>query len=201
MGKKKKMRKKAGEASTAIAQQYGVNLPEPQTDKFLSPNEIGKILNLTGEAVKQWIYQRRLPAVKLSNGYWKVKASDLETFLKDRQNFAKRQILLIGDALIAKIIADESYDIVSTENHSDAMLKAVNSVPAMIVVDMHQKSVDSFKFLEKITETKQMRKIPIIFLGEKLSDDDTDKAVKLGVKALIDPKNVANLKAEIARNF
>ena len=63
---------------------YGVSVPaEPSiSERFLSPNDIGKILNVTGEAVKQWIYHRRLPAVKLANGYWKVKVVDFEAFLR-----------------------------------------------------------------------------------------------------------------------
>src|ERR1041385_5094653 len=51
----------------------------------LSPDQIGKILNVTGEAVKYWIHLGRLPAVKMQNGYWKIRVADVEGFLKHTQ--------------------------------------------------------------------------------------------------------------------
>src|SRR5436190_21499997 len=70
----------------AQAELYGISVPvlTDKGERFLSPNDIGKILNVTGEAVKQWIYRRKLPAVKLANGYRKVKVSEFEAFLKAR---------------------------------------------------------------------------------------------------------------------
>ena len=42
------------------AAQYGIRAPAvlPPGERFISPNEAGRILNVTGEAVKQWIYHR-----------------------------------------------------------------------------------------------------------------------------------------------
>lgn len=36
----------------------------------LSPNEAGKKLGVTGEAIKQHIYKGNLKAAKAKNGYW-----------------------------------------------------------------------------------------------------------------------------------
>ncbi len=87
---------------------YGISLPvlTDNGERFLSPNDIGKILNVTGEAVKQWIYRRKLPAVKLANGYWKVKVADFEGFLKARTEVGRRQILITdgGDAGTEEIV-------------------------------------------------------------------------------------------------
>ncbi len=38
-------------------------------DGCLSPNEAGRKLGITGEAVKRWVYHGRLPASKSRNGY------------------------------------------------------------------------------------------------------------------------------------
>src|ERR1019366_10683000 len=78
------------------AELYGINVPvlTDTGERFLSPNDIGKILNVTGEAVKQWIYRRKLPAVKLANGYWKVKVAAFEGFLKARTEIGRRHILI-----------------------------------------------------------------------------------------------------------
>jgi excisionase family DNA binding protein len=55
-----------------------------QANQCLSPNEAARILGITGEAVKAYIYQHRLPAIKLANGYWRIKKTDLENFIKMR---------------------------------------------------------------------------------------------------------------------
>src|SRR5690349_6791729 len=95
-------RKKRGiQIRAGVAAEYGVAVPPQMDAGSLSPNEVGEILGVTGEAVKQWIYHRRLPAVKLSNGYWRVQSTDLERFLQARQEVGKLKILVAAgsDAL------------------------------------------------------------------------------------------------------
>ena len=55
----------------------------------VSPNEAGKKLGVTGEAVKQWIYNGKLKAAKADNGYWWVREKDLKDCLakKDKLDF------------------------------------------------------------------------------------------------------------------
>lgn len=48
----------------------------------LSPNEAGRKLGGTGEAIKQHIYKGNLKAAKAKNGYWWIRESDLKVFLK-----------------------------------------------------------------------------------------------------------------------
>lgn len=56
-------------------------------DGCVSPNEAGKQLSVTGEAVKQWIYNGRLKAAKdPKNGYWWIKQTDLDECLQNRNN-------------------------------------------------------------------------------------------------------------------
>jgi len=50
----------------------------------VTPNEAGKKLGLTGEAVKQWIYTGKLKAGKADNGYWWIREADLEEFKKQK---------------------------------------------------------------------------------------------------------------------
>lgn len=47
----------------------------------ISPNEAGKHLGCTGEAIKQHIYKGNLKAAKAGNGYWWIRLSDLKAFL------------------------------------------------------------------------------------------------------------------------
>src|ERR1700759_3903851 len=112
---------------------YGINV-QVLTDtgeRFLSPNDIGKILNVTGEAGKQWIYRRKLPAFKLANGYWKVKVADFEGFLKARTEVGRRHILVTdggnsGISEIVKALEELGHQPVLSNNYADAQLKAMD---------------------------------------------------------------------------
>ncbi len=53
-------------------------------DGCFSPNEIAKELDITGEAIKQWIYTGRLKAAKGSNGYWWIRRQDLKEFMESK---------------------------------------------------------------------------------------------------------------------
>src|SRR3954469_9160140 len=115
---------------TEHAAAYGISLPAEPTssDRFLSPNDIGKILNVTGEAVKQWIYHRRLPAVKLANGYWKVKVSDFENFLRARHEVGRRRVLITDSKVgtmsdVVQAIEALGHQAVTAHNYADALLK------------------------------------------------------------------------------
>src|SRR5882757_6520547 len=145
-GEEKEKRKRGRPRGTqeVVSEQaaaYGINVPilTDTGERFLSPNDIGKILNVTGEAVKQWIYRRKLPAVKLANGYWKVKVADFEGFLKARTEVGRRHILITdggksGSAEIVQAVEQLGHQAVLAHNYPDALLKALDHFPALFVI-------------------------------------------------------------------
>jgi CheY-like chemotaxis protein len=187
---------------------YGVKIPtEPtETERFLSPNEIGKILNVTGEAVKQWIYHRRLPAVKLANGYWKVRVADFEAFLKARHEVGKRRVLVTDTrngsmSDVVQTVEELGHQAVVAHNYADALLKSLDHYPALFVINLSIKDVEPWKLAEKIRATKALRKFPILFVAESdLSDSDAERALKLSAQGFLKrPVDKSTLSAEIER--
>jgi CheY-like chemotaxis protein len=215
MGKRKRnvkmtRRKERGKHSLVAEQAaaYGVSVPEEPgaSDRFLSPNEIGKILNVTGEAVKQWIYHRRLPAVKLTNGYWKVRVSDFEQFLKARHEVGRRRILVtdtrMGDLKeVLDAIEKLGQQSVVAHNYADALLKASDHHPALFVINLSMKETEPWKLAEKIRTTKTLRNAPILLLADAdLSDTDADRALGLSAQGFMKrPVEVNTLMEEIQR--
>src|SRR3954469_13691281 len=128
---------------TEHAAAYGISLPAEPTssDRFLSPNDIGKILNVTGEAGKQWIYRSKLPAVKLANGYWKVKVADFEAFLRARHEVGRRHILITSTQKsdledVMRAIDELGHQPVIAHNYADALLKALDHFPALFIINL-----------------------------------------------------------------
>jgi CheY-like chemotaxis protein len=206
-----KSRRSDRSRQTLVAEQaaaYGVSVPgEPSaSERFLSPNEIGKILNVTGEAVKQWIYHRRLPAVKLANGYWKVKVADFEQFLKARFDVGRRRIMITdstsGDfSEVHQTVEKLGHQVVTAHNYADALLKALDHHPALFIINLSSKETDPWKLTEKIRNTKALRNAPILLLADSdLSDADAERAATLAVQGFLKrPLAPETLEKEIQR--
>src|SRR6185369_13210770 len=127
--------------------------PESAKERLLTPNEVGLILNVTGEAVKQWIRRRRMPGVKLANGYWKIRFTDLQRFVKTQYDVARRRILILcsnEDPMedVVGIVQSMNVDAVRTVSYADAMLKGLNHYPTLFVIDCA--GADSWKFIQKV---------------------------------------------------
>jgi twitching motility two-component system response regulator PilH len=189
-------RKRRVESQEYIAEQaaaYGISLPKElsASERYLSPNDIGKILGITGEAVKQWIYHRRLPAVKLANGYWKVRVSDFEAFLKARHDIGRRRILLVDTPEgamtdVGRIIEKLGHSAITAHNHADALLKALDLHPALVVLDCSAKDGEQWKLAERIRATKALKSVPLLLLASgELSDADQERALQLEAQGFL----------------
>ena len=187
---------------------YGVTVPNDPgaSERFLSPNEIGKILSVTGEAVKQWIYHRRLPAVKLANGYWVVKVADFEAFLKARYEVARRRIVVTDSKAgeltdVVEVIQRLGHQPVVAHNYADALLKALDHHPALFIINLSLAEVEPWKLAEKLRNTKALRNAPILLLADNnLSDADAERALSLSAQGFLKrPTDKAILESEVKR--
>jgi CheY-like chemotaxis protein len=192
-GKRRKRRESKPGIVNEQAEAYGVQVPGDPTssERFLSPNDIGKILNITGEAVKQWIYQRRLPAVKLANGYWKVRVSDFEAFLKARHEVGRRRVLLTAtksDGLpeIVEAVEALGHQPICSHNYADALLKSLDHHPALFVLNLSAPEAEPWRLAEKVRSTKALRNVPILLVASgDLSDSDAERAVDLSAQGFL----------------
>ena len=181
---------------TVVAEEaafYGIKAPAslPASERYLSPNEAGRVLSVTGEAVKQWIYHRRLPATKLSNGYWKIKVSDLESYIRARQNMGQKRILIIdsgGPATNELVSALEKlgHQTIVAHNAADALLKATDLYPSLFIVNMDTGPFDAWKLLSKIRRTRNIKNVPILIVSDRdLKDTEGDRALELGAQGFL----------------
>ncbi len=179
--------------SPELAAQHGVRVPalSPAEEGFLSPNDVGKILNVTGEAVKQWIYRRKLPAVRLANGYWKVKKTDFEAFLKARTEIGKRHVLVTPGCL-HPIEVDNAFKTlglqgVMANNFSDALLKALDHFPALFIISVSSTSKESWDFARAVRGHKSLRSFPILLLSaQKMDSEMLALAVSVGAQGALE---------------
>ena len=174
------------------AKARGINVPiVPSTERYLSPPDVARIMNVTPPTVFQWINKGRLPAVKTANGRWHVSVSDIEVFLMARNDNCKRCVLIAGvpaDAMpdFAQVVEALGYQSLMPSNFTDAMLKAVNHRPALLIIFVGDGNPDPWKFAETIRKSKHSSWTPILVVSNSgLSEADTELAMKLSIQGFI----------------
>ncbi|MCZ7647788.1 MAG: helix-turn-helix domain-containing protein [Planctomycetota bacterium] len=210
--RKKKPAKKGPKLELRIdskeARKIGISTGAKGPPKTLSPNQAGKVLGVTGEAVKRWIYDRRLPATKLTNGYWRIKVEDLERFIEFRVSAPKMRVLLYCSdaALLQKLseaVATDEREILPTSSLLDALLKCQDVYPNLMLVVLGDNG-DGWKLVERIRQAAHVRPASVVIFSKKdLSEEELNRALELNVqcylKVPIDPAALAQELARIAR--
>jgi len=190
------------------ARQYGIEpLPEPKAiERYLSPNQAGRLLNCTGEAVKQWIYRGRLPATKLSNGYYKIRASDLDAFIRARNDYSRKRVLVFcsnekARAVLLAGIRAAGHEAIDTQNRMDATLKAADHKPSAFIIEADMPGGAGWQYLEKIRNSRHVRNAAVLmFSTGALSEAEEEKALKLRAQSFLRaPLEAADVEAELKR--
>lgn len=163
---------------------------ERERSEYLSPNQAGRIAGVTGEAVKQWIYQRKLPALKLPNGYWRIARADLERFLRERQGPGKKSVLLVGEfsADIEKGLLAEGWHVLRANNAVDAVLRAADTRPLAIVVNLGSLGEVGWLAAEKMRSIRGTKRLPILLVAPAGMDSDPaamERAVSIGAHGFL----------------
>jgi hypothetical protein len=205
-----KIRKRGPRSALTInaeaAKAYGITPPDLQAaDRWLSPNDVGKLLNITGAAVKQWISNRTLPAARQVNGCWKIRVKDFEAFLVQRVSGIKNAIAIL-DLLktptgIEQAVSELDHRVVIGDNDLDFLLKAAQHHPVLLLVILPEKLDSAWPLLDRIRATKTLCKVPMLwFAGKDLPPAELDRAVEYGVRGFHKlPVAKDDLKAEITR--
>jgi excisionase family DNA binding protein len=192
------------------ARKYGLRVPEPVPlrERFLSPNQAARILNVTGEAVKQWIYRRRLPATKLSNGYWQVRARDLEAYIHARLSPVAKRILILceedrGAQTVTSAIKKLGHTPVLCHNSNDLLIKAADVHPALVIADLVSAGNGVWSLLTKLRRSSYGRGLGVLLIANrKPRDFKEDEALGLRLQGCLQwPFSVQDVEREVAAIF
>ena len=167
---------------------YGIKVPAEQLEQSLTREQVAEVMGLGVDEVKQWIYQRRLPAVKLANGNWRVRKSDLERFLQARLKETKYRLMVVGtDAETLKTMNQaldpRRYEVLVTNLAADALLKIRDLRPSLIVVDVAWEH--GWQLIEEIHAARGSRPIPVLVVDGSMGEVDVDRAAHLDVKGCL----------------
>jgi CheY-like chemotaxis protein len=98
-------------------------------------------------------------------------------------------ILVVDDDLaildmIAELLGYEGYQVVTCSSGSDALLRAKNLVPALILLDLMMPEMSGWQLIAALRSTPQTRSIPVVLLSARRDLPATAK--ELGVEHFLE---------------
>ena len=99
----------------------------------------------------------------------------------------KQKILLVEDdkflgKMLGKMLESHNYEVVLAGNGREGLLKASNSNPNLILLDIMLPDIDGFDVLETIRQDEKIKKIPVIIISNLGQPEDMQQGKSLGAK-------------------
>ena len=96
-----------------------------------------------------------------------------------------KKILIVDDEMYILNILDfslesEGFEVVTASNGEEALTKALDVQPDLIVLDVMMPKIDGFEVCRALKNKAETKKIPVILLTAKDRDKDREKGDEVG---------------------
>lgn len=114
----------------------------------------------------------------------------------------RAKLLIIDDEPanlhILNNILRENYDVVAATSGKEAIIRAINATPDLILLDIRMDDMDGYEVCQQLKKIPETCAIPIIFVTAKTDEDDEVKGLELGaVDYITKPYRMAILQARV----
>jgi len=96
-----------------------------------------------------------------------------------------RVLLVDDDPVILRLLEVnfrlDGFDTQTATRGEDALARAVEWVPDMIVLDVMMPGLDGWEVARRIREHEQLAEVPVVFLSARAQEDDRMRGYALGV--------------------
>jgi signal transduction histidine kinase len=126
----------------------------------------------------------------LSVGIAREVAIPVEPVNEQSHSLFGLDVLIVEDspdtlALLNTIFTNEGANVTAASSATDALDAVASNKPGLIISDIGMPGTDGYQFLEEIRRLPEMSQIPAIAISGYASQDDRQRALKVGYAALI----------------
>lgn len=117
----------------------------------------------------------------------------------------KKKILIADDQahsreLLRIVLQSEGYDVVEASDGAEAVIKARQQPPDLILLDLQMPVLNGFEVVRILRSNLPFVRIPVVALTASAMHGDREKALQAGFTGYIaKPVRVAVLRTEVAR--
>jgi two-component system, OmpR family, response regulator len=187
---------------------------ERELEKAISTGEVARLCNATTASVNNWIKNNKITAYNTPGGQYRILIKDLLKFIRENnmpvpyelKKFFGKKVLIIDDdpetvdmlTEVAMMVREDLEILVANDGY-DGLLKAGESKPDLIFLDINLPKLDGFEVCEKIKSnpSNQGSNIFIIsaYVGNKEFTEKLDNC--LADKIFTKPVEIAELKNDV----
>jgi excisionase family DNA binding protein len=189
--------------------------PPRNQSKLLTTGEVARYCDVSTNAVKKWIRNGRLKAFRTPGGHFRVDSEDFREFLVLHKMpvyaefFEKkgRRILLVDDdsqvrEMLAEVLRAMDLDLVveQAEDGYDALLKAGNSRPDLLVLDLKMPRMDGFEACRRIRSNPSTSTTKILAISGFMDNSAEQEIVRCGASDYMKkPLNIEEFRSKISQ--
>jgi CheY-like chemotaxis protein len=121
------------------------------------------------------------------------------------------KVLIVEDDMLIqrmyeKIFTFQKYDVVTASNGEEALVKAREVNPTIILLDVMMPKMNGMEVLERLKADPTTKGIPVVMLSNLAGDNDVETALSKGavkyiIKSEHDPKAIADMVEEIIAGY
>lgn len=64
-------------------------LSEAREDRLLTVDEAADVLQVSAYMIRQWARERRIPAIRMGDRYWRFRRSSLDAWISEQERAAR----------------------------------------------------------------------------------------------------------------
>ena len=183
---------------------------KPEPTRVHTTGYVAAACQVSVVAVKKWIAQGKLRAIRTPGGHYRIAADELERF-RNEYRFPGRgttpgRVLVVDDepeiaALIRDSIGDSAqWEIDAASEGYDGLLKVGTFRPDVLVLDLKMPHMDGFEVCRRVKSNPATRSISILAITGDAAPAVAERALRSGADAfLAKPFRIADLQQHLDR--
>lgn len=105
-----------------------------------------------------------------------------------------------GRELVRTVLENSGYSVIEAADGPEALKRAKESSPDLIILDLHMPEIDGFGVIEQLRRDAQFSETPVVALTASAMQGDRERAMSLGFTGYITkPIRLVALRSEIER--
>ena len=171
--------------------------PEQPADesRYLTTGDAAKACGVSLVAVKKWIRQGKLRAIRTPGGHFRIPADEFEQFRAEYRfgagNHRRRRILVVDDepdivAIITETLrVDPRWEIAAAANGYDGLLRVGTFRPDLLVLDLRMPRLDGLEVCRRVKSDDTTRAVKILAISGFGGEGARDEALGAGADAFL----------------
>ncbi|HSF04347.1 MAG TPA: response regulator [Methylomirabilota bacterium] len=183
--------------------------PNPDGTRYLTTRESAERLGVTINAIKAWIREKRLPALRTPGGHHRIAEADLVNFqaelAESSQKAARPRILVVDDdAPLAEILKESLQDempeaqIRTATDGYEALVQVGGFRPDVLALDIRMPRLDGFEVCRRLKARRDTAAIRILAMTAYSEGEVKRRILSCGAEDFIEkPFSITDFRSRI----